>query len=442
MDIQQLRIDAAAAARLGDAVKELARTISTDIGECVVCHAGLGSAPVSLAVHESSDVPAQVLVLPGHAACQPAGYTKHDPGYQPLAPAPTYQATSFPVPTAAGSVLAVLVNPSVDVLVGEIGDDGWRGQWEHVPQVLGVSPLASMEAVVMSEPQWGAEVSPRMVTLKAPGGGVFQAPANEAFMRLAVAAKRVLVFVSDVVLPTEDGALDRREFTAAAAAGRLYTAWAGLGGRAVEQAIPERSPRAQAMAASGPLRQMGARALDTTGKVEREFADVRANLRAMWTDHPVIGMDRVVVPGMEIERVPVLLVESARAVMSQHADQPELLRELRCEGVIAAGMERALLAPGTVLSQAREWVLVRSGVDVELVNPAKEVIARGQMRKWPPGWLDSAGTIGSVLVMFGAEVGVRSPKGRSYNDIDRRAELLNARIGGRVAWGLVAWNGA
>lgn len=71
--------------------------------------------------------------------------------------------------------------------------------------------------------------------------------------------------------------------------------------------------------------------------------------------------------------------------------------------------------------------------------PFDQVVAQGTLR-YPPRWKEAAESHGAVLVIYGPMIGVRSPRGRSYNDADRFEELATHRARGMVAWGLVAWS--
>jgi hypothetical protein len=137
----------------------------------------------------------------------------------------------------------------------------------------------------------------------------------------------------------------------------------------------------------------------------------------------------------------VLLLEPRKAMVIQSRETGETEHEVRAENAVGQGLQRLL--PGVVvLDVARDWALRRSGPQVELIAPFGQLLARAEMRRFPPGWLAAADELGYVLVIYGTRIGMRTPPGaRSYNDDDRRAELDGSRRAGAAAWGLVQWTG-
>jgi hypothetical protein len=144
--------------------------------------------------------------------------------------------------------------------------------------------------------------------------------------------------------------------------------------------------------------------------------------------------------GLAGQRLPVLLLEPYRVMIITDRETGEFQHEMRLESTVGLGLHR--MTPGVnLLDVARDWTVHRSGPRVTLRAPFDQPVAEGELR-FPPGWLTAAETAGYVLVIYGAEIGVRPRTGvRSYNDDDRRTELHHSRQTGAAAWGLVRWTG-
>lgn len=496
MRVELVRTDPDVAGFLGDVVlAELASMIDDGIGECDVCHRPLGQVPVSLTVHaperpgsDSDSDSDSVLVLPAHAACRASKLDRYQPGYAPFGPANTYAINAFVLqvtvvqpgrpgqpdgPGQERSIAAVLVNPSVDVQSGRMVDGHWRSLWELQPARDGLVAITDAAPVPPGPAAWGARLStdPTAAALPTergstlPSGPVLTVTGPGVSLRVHVAddfqavlegAGSCLVFMSDTVHATEivrDGTVigvgvDMADLGRARKAGRLFGVWAQLGAEPVAQPLPYPDRAAQAGLTPGP----GGRIPATTEEMQEVLGDVEVEVRAAFSDHPAIGLDRIASgnPDGTITpvRMPVLLLEPRRAMMLDHTAADAPVREAHAEIAIADGLTRALPNSTSLLNTARDWQLrtppstrtggTHSGT-VELVTPAGNVLASGMLR-YPPGWADAARSIGHVLVIYGVRVGVRPPAGQSYNDRDRRAELDDSRQVGAAAWGIVAWN--
>ncbi len=154
--------------------------------------------------------------------------------------------------------------------------------------------------------------------------------------------------------------------------------------------------------------------------------------RAVPGDHPVLGSTR-------LSGEPVLLLEPTEAFTVVDPASGHL-REMQAEILIRQGFQRLQLAhvePGRLAG----WSLVAAGRHLQVRGERNEVWAYTSARP-AVSWLAEATRLGSVLVVYGALVGVRAPRGVAaihYGARQRAAELAAARARGFVAAARLNW---
>jgi hypothetical protein len=453
MDVSRIQVDMEIRRDLGDqAVSDLAALIEPS-GDCVICHDTLTDSQVTLTVHAAATEP--LLVLPAHASCQPSSLVTHPAGGQPFPPALEHRVMAFllPVPSVAAPrkwalrasrraqvqevIPTVLINPSVDVQIGDVVDGRWRSSWEESAELLGLTRLTLDHQVPsQGEARWSVnlvtESEGEMLVIDGFLGQYKVTQIDRPTADLIRAGGSCLIWVSDL-LRSVGRRMDPDHVRAAFAAerGTLYGAWAGLGATRVPLVAPETDETKSAVP-PGP----DARHMRRTDDIEAQVADIKVQARASFADHRAVGL-RSASPADSSERLPVLLLEPRYMLVRDKLDSGSR-REMRVESAIGRGLERMGTGDTLPLSDARDWRVIGAPGVVELLGPFGEPVARGPM-KFPPHWLAEADRIGRVLVIYGPLIGVRSPNGRPYNDLDRLAELDKSRRDGIAAWGIVAW---
>jgi hypothetical protein len=154
--------------------------------------------------------------------------------------------------------------------------------------------------------------------------------------------------------------------------------------------------------------------------------------RAVPGDHPALGPTR-------LSGHPVLLLEPAEAftVVEPASGQ---VREIQAEILVRQGFQRLQLGhtePGLLAG----WSLVPGGSHLQVRDQRNEVWAYTSARP-PASWLTEAARLGSVLVVYGALVGIRAPRGVAtihYGTRQRAAELAAGRARGFVAAARLTW---
>ncbi|MBE8519286.1 hypothetical protein ILP97_17510 [Amycolatopsis sp. H6(2020)] len=140
-------------------------------------------------------------------------------------------------------------------------------------------------------------------------------------------------------------------------------------------------------------------------------------------------------PAMGDWSLPVVLFEPANAVGVQHRDGPVL--EAQAEGIISAGFARFDQACDRI-PLLSNWSVRRTPTGFELWDRGG-IWARAAIDVDDP-WLSSAQDHGTVQVIYGVCVGVRTPDGaRTYSDLDRDTELANSRNAGIVTVAEIPW---
>ncbi|MEV3925878.1 hypothetical protein [Actinomadura coerulea] len=164
-------------------------------------------------------------------------------------------------------------------------------------------------------------------------------------------------------------------------------------------------------------------------ELDRVLTEVDTEVAALLSDDPALGPD----PGDE--RWPLALFEPRKGVGIVHLDGR--VQEMQTEAIIQSGFSRWRQL--TAFEQLDGWTVRETPTGLELWDKGG-IWARGQVQV-PARWRATAEQIGSVVVVYGHQVGVRPPETGSWTAADRAAELHRARHAGLVAVGLVTWKG-
>jgi hypothetical protein len=282
VDAAQLLIAPEVRRHLGErATSDLATRIQPS-GDCHVCHTTLTDSQVSITVHTAATDP--LLVMPAHASCQPSSLIIHPAGRRPVAPPTEYHFTVFVLPVVpAGEeaspnpqvrgVPAILLNPEVDVQVGDVVDGRWQAWWEETAELVGLTQLTPDHPMPEADvTTWAAQVATTRgrgrVTLHGPALQYQLADVQADFLdRMRYAGRCLLLFCGSVpAAPVIDMAL----LAAAMRSGSVYGAWAKLGGQPTSAAFP--NPDESEMADRGA--PPGAQIVRSTADLERELDDL------------------------------------------------------------------------------------------------------------------------------------------------------------------------
>jgi hypothetical protein len=154
--------------------------------------------------------------------------------------------------------------------------------------------------------------------------------------------------------------------------------------------------------------------------------------RAVPGDHPALGPTR-------LSRHPVLLLEPAEAFTVVDPASGHV-REIQAEVLVRQGFQR--LQPGHAEpGRLAGWSLIPAGSHLQVRDERNEVWVYTSARP-AASWLAEAARLGSVLVVYGALVGVRAPRGVAaihYGARQRAAELAAGRARGFVAAARFNW---
>lgn len=445
MDAAQLLIAPEVRRHLGErATADIAARIQPS-GDCPVCHATLTDSQVSITVHTAATDPQ--LVMPAHASCQPSSLIMHPAGRRPAAPPTEYHFTAFVLPVIPATeeglpnpqvrgIPAILLNPEVDVQVGDVVNGRWQAWWEESAELVGLTCLTQEHPMPPGDvTTWAAQVSTdrgrgRMALL----GPVLQyqmAEVQADFLARVRYAGRCLILFCGVVPAAR--IVDMALLAKAMQAGSVYGAWAKLDGQPASAVFP--NPLQREMAGHGA--PPGAEVVRSTADLERELDDLGVCGKATFSDDPALRLPWTI-PDQPGQPFPVLLLEPRRMIGMARGDSG-VKTEARVEVVIGSGMHR-LTTADTAPDVARDWLVRPISGGVELTNPFGQVIATSTL-SIPKRWREQAGTTGRVIVIFGPMIGVRSPEGRPYDDLDRHAELQNSRRQGFAAAGQVTGAG-
>lgn len=281
MDAAQLLIAPEVRRHLGErATSDLANRIQPS-GDCPVCHTTLTDSQVSITVHTAATDP--LLVMPAHASCQPSSLIIHPAGRRPAAPPTEYHFTVFVLPVVpAGEeassnpqvwgVPAILLNPEVDVQVGDVVDGRWQAWWEKkTAELVGLTQLTPDHPMPEADvTTWAAQVS----TTRGRGRITLHGPALQYQLvdvqadlldRMRYAGRCLLLFCGSVpAAPVIDMSL----LAAAMRSGSVYGAWAKLGGSRHRRCSPT---------------PMSARWPTVSHRQERRSCGPRRTWNASWT---------------------------------------------------------------------------------------------------------------------------------------------------------------
>jgi hypothetical protein len=154
--------------------------------------------------------------------------------------------------------------------------------------------------------------------------------------------------------------------------------------------------------------------------------------RAVPGNHPALGSTR-------LSGHPVLLLEPAEAFTIVEPASGHV-REIQAEILVRQGFQRLQpdhAEPGRLAG----WSLIPAGGHLQVHDERNEVWAYTSARP-AVSWLAEAARLGSVLVVYGALVGVRAPRGVAavhYGTRQRAAELAAGRARGFVAAARLNW---
>lgn len=165
--------------------------------------------------------------------------------------------------------------------------------------------------------------------------------------------------------------------------------------------------------------------------------DVDTEVATLLSDDPALAMGPLpaglIDAGGEPLRLPVVLFEPHRGLGITQADGSR--QELQAETIIQAGFTR--WRPVAAFEQLPDWTVRQTSNGLELWDHGG-IWARGPAR---PGvnWLAAAARLGSVLAVYGVQLGVRPPTPRRWTPAARAAELRRARNAGIVAAAIIPW---
>jgi hypothetical protein len=172
-----------------------------------------------------------------------------------------------------------------------------------------------------------------------------------------------------------------------------------------------------------------------------------------YLDDPVFGRGRVPVAGITaegtlipdrsgtVDPIPVVLFEPSRCVISQDS-RTGTVHELLTETIIAAGFHRISAGAFWTGRPAQGWGLYRTTEGLVLRDADGAVYAEATT-VLDPAWVSTATSLGSVLVLHGPYLGIRTPPGRTqacYTVEDRAQEIKRGRRDGLLAGATVTWH--
>jgi hypothetical protein len=191
----------------------------------------------------------------------------------------------------------------------------------------------------------------------------------------------------------------------------------------------------------GPERALTT-SVDMSEEVRRALADTTAHGSLLLTRDPPLrtlthhgGANRDIDEPEPGEWWPVALVEPVNCRVIQFDDTFYPLTT-----AIASKLGLAQAQPGITPPAAVNWAF-RDGPRCELLDPTGTVLA--SFRHTPdPQWRAAARTCETILVLYGGQLGVRTPYGVAAAEYDKRArdaELNAALAAGDVLAGVVAY---
>jgi hypothetical protein len=181
-----------------------------------------------------------------------------------------------------------------------------------------------------------------------------------------------------------------------------------------------------------PARCLADSSLDSLDP-ERELLAAEATPgRAVRGDHAALGPE-------PLSGYPVLLLEPAEAFTVVDPASGRT-REMQAEILVRQGFQR-LQSGRAEPGRLDGWSVNRVGSQLQVRDERGEVWAYTSVRPGA-GWLAEAERLGGVLVVYGALVGVRAPRGVAaahYGVRQRAAELAAGRARGFVAAARLDW---
>ena len=168
---------------------------------------------------------------------------------------------------------------------------------------------------------------------------------------------------------------------------------------------------------------------------------------------PVLGCGAVPVAGITedgtlifdrsgtVDPIPVVMFEPSRSVISQDS-RTGTAYDLLTEALITAGVHRILPGPIWTGRPAEGWGIYRTTDGLVLRDPDGAVYAESTTAL-DPAWVSIATSLGSVLVLHGPCLGIRTPPGRTeacYTVADRAEEIKRGRWNGLLAGATVRWH--
>ncbi len=172
-----------------------------------------------------------------------------------------------------------------------------------------------------------------------------------------------------------------------------------------------------------------------------------------YLDDPVFGRgavpvaditaDGTLIPDVSgtVDPIPVVMFEPSRCVIS-HDSRTGTAHDLLTEAIIAAGFHRIPAGPVWTGRPAQGWGLYRTADGLVLRDPDGAIYAEATTAL-DPAWVSTATSLGSVLVLHGPFLGIRTPPGRTracYTVDDRAQEIKRGRRDGLLAGATVTWH--
>ncbi|MGH3974925.1 MAG: hypothetical protein ACRDS9_16595, partial [Pseudonocardiaceae bacterium] len=200
----------------------------------------------------------------------------------------------------------------------------------------------------------------------------------------------------------------------------------------------------------GPLRSEDPQA---QALMERLATEHRMPCRLTYLHDSVFGRGAVPVAGIEedgtlipdlsgtVDPIPVVMFEPP-AVVAIGDHRTGTAHEVRTEALIAAGFHRIPAGPFWAGLPAEGWGVYRTTNGLVLRDPDGAVYAEGAT-VFDPAWVSTATSLGSVLVLHGPRLGIRTPPGRtkaSYTVEARAKEIKQGRREGLLAGATVTWH--
>lgn len=146
----------------------------------------------------------------------------------------------------------------------------------------------------------------------------------------------------------------------------------------------------------------------------------------------------------DLPRLPVLLIQTPKALMHTAIDRGVALCEVQVEDAISLGLRRVPALGAWAEPAARGWTLHhRPAADcLELCSPDGGLYSRVPVDQTGAAWLDRAELCTQVLIFYGPRTGARiglGPEGTSAHLGERIDDLVTSRALGLVAGGIVPY---